>query len=449
MADGSLDSVVDAAAGLAPGGQADAFVETASREARGMHLARSSERPHVPLVRDERGVALRFVSHELSRCVHMSGDPDERLVLLATSLRDGSVPRLPVEAPPPDDSRALQALHPTLAALVGAARAALARDAAVESVDVEIQQSVRDVLVVSSRWGHAGRHRSWATASVTARVRSADGAGRASRSRGAFSIAEIDACALVDAAVQAAFSRVGACAAPAGRPAVIVAGGAAGVLLHEAVGHALEADVLARGSSFLAGRMGEPVATEALTVIDDPTLAGLAGSHGSDDEGAPGRSAPLIERGILRGVMTDALRAGFQDERVTGHGRRATFRDSVLPRMTNTLVMPGPWDPAELVATTHDGLLVTRLERASADPLRGRFQVRVTEGWRIEDGRLTSPVSETLLVGTSDDLLRHVAIGEDMSWDDGAGTCGREGQWVPVAVGNPTLRVPAGAFGVA
>ena len=188
---------------------------------------------------------------------------------------------------------------------------------------------------------------------------------------------------------------------------------------------------------------------DVLTVVDDPSLPHLAGSYAHDDEGAPAREALLLERGVLRGVMTDALRSGFDPARATGHGRRQGFRDNVLPRMTNTLVLAGPWDPAELLAGIPDGLLVTRLERASADPLRGRFQVRATEGYLIENGVITAPLRETLLVGNSDDLLRGLDVGSDAAWDDGAGSCGREAQWVSVAIGNPTLRAAAGVFGVA
>ncbi len=438
----------------APEAHGDVFAERGDRLSLGARAARDAEFRLPASFRRDEGVAARLVLPGGIRGLHLSGPCDERAVDLARSVARAAPPP---ESSPPAARDALasraddDAATALLARLREAAAAAMQREPSLTFVDVSVTLTRRDVAVVSSEWGHARQAWRRESAFIVAEARDASGRRRrAMRGAGAPALPrDFDAEALVRAAAEAALARREARPAPGGRPIVLFAPGAGGVLVHEAVGHALEGDVVARGSSFLSGRIGERVALETLTVVDDPLLPALSGSHLHDDEGAPGRRAVLIERGVLRGVLTDGVRAGFRKDLATGHGRRQGYRDQPLPRMTNTLVAAGPCDPRELLASTPDGILVTRLERATADPVRGRFQLRVTEGFRIEGGRLTHPIEDTLLLGSSEAFLHGIEIGADMSWDDGCGTCGREAQWVPVAVGQPTLRCAAGVFDVA
>lgn len=453
----SLDAALLLLLDADPLAHADVFAERTERLVLGARAGRDRADAHPPQWRRDEGVSARLVLPASTRALHLSGPCDERVLALARAVASSreapsrrASPTLPLGAaePEPDAAQGASAL---LGVLRDAAESAVAREPRLRFVDVMVTCARRGVHVVSSGWGHARNAWSWESAWIVAEAMSSAGLRRrASRGRGAVELrAALDAGALVREAADAALRRLDARPVVPGRPVVLVAPGAGGVLVHEAVGHSLEGDVVARGSSFLSGRVGERIASESLTVVDDPLMPGLAGTHAHDDEGAPGRRTVLIERGVLRGMLTDGVRAGFRTEGATGHGRRQSFRDLPLPRMTNTLVAAGARSPEELLSQTPDGLLVTRLERASADPVRGRFQVRVTEGWRVEDGRLTHPIEDALLVGASDRFLHAIEIGSDAAWDDGCGECGREGQWVPVAVGQPTLRCESGVFDVA
>jgi len=454
-AESLLDQVLMELLHGTPDAHADVFVESTRRLLAGSRLDRSGEHAAAPRLRDDDGVALRLVLPELTRAAHVTGDPDERLLPIARALAAGdAVPVVPATARGARgaaDDGGFGAARGLLARCAEAAQVALRDERRLQSLDVQVTRVVRGVHVASSEWGHARETVPWETVNILAEVRSPKGGSvRASRGIGLPRLpADLDVTGLVHGAVEAACKRLDARPPLVMRPVVIVAPGAGGILVHEAVGHALEGDVVKRGSSYLSGRQGERVAHESLSVVDDPGIADLAGSRAHDDEGAPARRVTLIERGVLRGVLTDGARAEFRKARATGHGRRQGFRDLPLPRLSNTLVLSGEHAPQDLLASTPQGIYATRFERASADPLRGRFQLRVTEGFLIEDGRLTAPIEETLLVGIADAFLHGLEIGSDLEWDDGCGTCGREGQWVPVAVGQPTLRIAEGAFLVA
>jgi TldD protein len=452
-AESLLDQVLMELLHGTPDAHADVFVESTRRLLAGSRFDRAGERASAPRLRDDDGVALRLVLPECTRATHVTGGPDERLLPIARALAQGAAasPLRATAGAAREGDGGLAPARGLLAKFAEAAQGALRDERRLESLDVQVTRVDRSVHVASSEWGHANESVPWETANVQAEVRPIKGGTvRASRGVGLPRIpADLDVTRLVAGAVAAACARLDARPPLSLRPVVIVAPGAGGILVHEAVGHALEGDVVARGSSYLSGRQGERVAHESLTVIDDPGIACLAGSRAHDDEGAPARRVTLIERGVLRGVLTDGVRAEFRKSRATGHGRRQGFRDLPLPRLSNTLVLSGEHAPQDLLGTTPHGILATRFERASADPLRGRFQLRVTEGFLIEDGRLTAPIEETLLVGISDAFLHGLEIGSDLEWDDGCGTCGREGQWVPVAVGQPTLRIAEGAFLVA
>jgi len=230
--------------------------------------------------------------------------------------------------------------------------------------------------------------------------------------------------------------------APAGTMTVVLGPGWPGILLHEAVGHGLEGDFNRKGSSAFAGRLGERVAAPGVTVIDDGTLPHRRGSLTVDDEGNPTQRTVLIEDGVLRGYLQDSLNARLMKMPVTGNGRRESFAHLTLPRMTNTYMLAGPHDPAEIVRSVKKGLYAVNFGGGQVDITSGKFVFSAAESYLIEDGRVTRPVKGATLIGNGPEALTRVAmIGNDMKLDPGVGTCGKEGQSVPVGVGQPTLRI--------
>ena len=245
-------------------------------------------------------------------------------------------------------------------------------------------------------------------------------------------------------AVHQALVNLEAGPAPAGTMTVVLGPGWPGILLHEAVGHGLEGDFNRKGSSAFAGRMGERVAAPGVTVIDDGTLPHRRGSLTVDDEGNPTRRTVLIEDGVLRGYMQDSLNARLMKMPVTGNGRRESFAHLTLPRMTNTLMLAGPHYPAEILKSVKKGLYAVNFGGGQVDITNGKFVFSAAESYLIEDGRVTRPVKGATLIGNGPEALTRVSmIGNDMKLDPGVGTCGKEGQSVPVGVGQPTLRIDA------
>ena len=229
--------------------------------------------------------------------------------------------------------------------------------------------------------------------------------------------------------------------APAGRMPVVLASQAGGTMVHEAVGHGLEADLVLQGHSVYAGRVGETVASELVTVVDDPTLPGRRGSYRFDDEGTPAQRTVLVERGVLKGFLHSRTTARRMGARPTGHGRRESFAHRPIPRMGNTLIAPGPHDPEEILRETPTGLYVTRMGGGQVDTVSGDFVFEVAEGFRIESGRVGEPVRGATLVGNGPRVLREIdRVGSDLGFS--VGTCGKDGQGVPVADAQPTLRIP-------
>jgi TldD protein len=245
-------------------------------------------------------------------------------------------------------------------------------------------------------------------------------------------------------AVHQALVNLDAGPAPAGTMTVVLGPGWPGVLLHEAVGHGLEGDFNRKGSSAFAGRLGERVAAPGVTVIDDGTLPHRRGSLTVDDEGNPTRRNVLIEDGVLRGYMQDSLNARLMKMPVTGNGRRESFAHLTLPRMTNTIMLAGPHDPQEIIRSVKKGLYAVNFGGGQVDITNGKFVFSASESYLIEDGRVTRPVKGATLIGNGPDALTRVSmIGNDLQLDSGVGTCGKEGQSVPVGVGQPTLRIDA------
>ncbi|MDW8469214.1 MAG: metalloprotease TldD [Burkholderiales bacterium] len=243
-------------------------------------------------------------------------------------------------------------------------------------------------------------------------------------------------------AVSQALVNLEAGPAPAGTMTVVLGPGWPGILLHEAVGHGLEGDFNRKGSSAFAGRLGERVAAPGVTVVDDGTLPGRRGSLTVDDEGNPTQRTVLIEDGILRGYLQDSLNARLMKMRPTGNGRRESFAHVVLPRMTNTYMLAGPHDPGEIIASVAKGLYAVNFGGGQVDITNGKFVFSASEAYLIENGKVTRPVKGATLIGNGPDVLTRVAmIGNDLALDSGIGTCGKDGQSVPVGVGQPTLRV--------
>ena len=243
-------------------------------------------------------------------------------------------------------------------------------------------------------------------------------------------------------AVSQALVNLEARPAPAGTMTVVLGPGWPGVLLHEAVGHGLEGDFNRKGSSAFSGRLGQRVAAPGVTVVDDGTLPGRRGSLTVDDEGNPTQRNVLIEDGVLRGYLQDSLNARLMKMPVTGNARRESFAHLTLPRMTNTYMLAGAHDPAEIIASVDKGLYATNFGGGQVDITNGKFVFSAAEAYLIEGGKVTHPVKGATLVGNGPDALTRVSmIGTDLQLDPGIGTCGKEGQSVPVGVGQPTLKI--------
>jgi TldD protein len=247
---------------------------------------------------------------------------------------------------------------------------------------------------------------------------------------------------LVREAVRTAQVNLEAVPAPAGTMTVVLGPGWPGVLLHEAIGHGLEGDFNRKGTSAFSGRIGQKVAAPDVTVVDDGTLAARRGSLNVDDEGTPTNCTTLIENGVLKGYLQDKLNARLMGTSPTGNGRRESFAHLTLPRMTNTYMLPGPHTPEEIFASVRKGIYCRNFGGGQVDITSGKFVFSASEAYLIEDGRVTAPLKGATLIGNGPDVLTRVSmVGNDLKLDDGVGTCGKEGQDVPVGVGQPTLRV--------
>ena len=244
------------------------------------------------------------------------------------------------------------------------------------------------------------------------------------------------------AAVHQARINLDAVAAPAGTMTVVLGPGWPGILLHEAIGHGLEGDFNRKGSSAFSGRLGQQVAARGVTVVDDGTLPDRRGSLTVDDEGNPTGRTVLIEDGILTGYMQDMLNARLMGVKPTGNGRRESYAHLPMPRMTNTCMLAGDKDPEEILRSVKNGLYAVNFGGGQVDITSGKFVFSASEAYLVENGRVTRPVKGATLIGNGPDALTRVSmIGNDMELDPGVGTCGKDGQSVPVGVGQPTLRI--------
>ncbi len=243
-------------------------------------------------------------------------------------------------------------------------------------------------------------------------------------------------------AVRQAVVQLEAQPAPAGLMPVVLGPGWPGILLHEAVGHGLEGDFNRKGTSAFSGKIGQKVSSELCTIVDDGTLPGRRGSLAIDDEGTPGQYNVLVEDGILRGYMQDKLNAGLMGVAPTGNGRRESFAHMPMPRMTNTYMLAGPHDPDDIIASVDKGIYAPNFGGGQVDITSGKFVFSASEAYLIEKGKITTPVKGAMLIGDGPEALTKISmVGNDLKLDSGVGTCGKEGQSVPVGVGQPTLKI--------
>jgi len=261
-----------------------------------------------------------------------------------------------------------------------------------------------------------------------------------------FFLADLDGEVRADAwakeAVRMALVNLSAVAAPAGTMPVVLGAGWPGVLLHEAVGHGLEGDFNRRGTSVFSGQVGELVASELCTVVDDGTMVDRRGSVAIDDEGTPGQYNVLIENGILKGYMQDKLNARLMGMTPTGNGRRESYAHLPMPRMTNTYMLPGKSTPQEIIESVEYGIYAPNFGGGQVDITSGKFVFSTSEAYLIENGKVTKPVKGATLIGSGIEAMQQISmVGNDLKLDNGVGVCGKEGQSLPVGVGQPTLKV--------
>ena len=247
---------------------------------------------------------------------------------------------------------------------------------------------------------------------------------------------------LADEVVRQARINLEAQPAPAGTMTVVLGPGWPGILLHEAIGHGLEGDFNRKGTSAFSGRIGEQVGSKLCTVVDDGTLEGRRGSLNMDDEGTRSQRNTLIKDGVLVGYLHDKLNARLMGQKSTGNGRRESYAHLPLPRMTNTFMLPGPHEHDEIIASVDKGIYASNFAGGQVDITSGKFVFSTNEAWLIEKGKKTTPIKGATLIGNGPDVLMRVSmVGNDLQLDGGVGVCGKDGQSVPVGVGQPTLRI--------
>lgn len=323
------------------------------------------------------------------------------------------------------------------------------QDARVAQVIVSLTGTQDTILVAGSDGTLAGDVRPLVRLNVTVIVeaqgrREQGSAGGGGRVAYGWFLDEERALGYAREAVRLALVNLEAAPAPAGTMTVVLGPGWPGILLHEAIGHGLEGDFNRKGTSAFSGRMGERVASPLCTVVDDGTLADRRGSLNIDDEGTPTRCTTLIEGGVLKGYLQDKLNGRLMKTASTGNGRRESYAHLPLPRMTNTYLLAGASEPGEVIASVAKGLYAVNFGGGQVDITSGKFVFSASEAYLIENGRVTRPVKGATLIGNGPEVLTQVSmVGNDLRLDAGVGTCGKDGQSVPVGVGQPTLRVDA------
>jgi TldD protein len=326
--------------------------------------------------------------------------------------------------------------------------AARAYDNRVFQVIANYADSIREVLVASSDGRLSFDRQPMARMGVAALARETDGVPQQGYSGGGgrvtldFFLNEKTPEHFAKEAARQAIVQLSAVDAPAGESVVVLGPGWPGILLHEAVGHGLEADFNRKGVSAFSGRIGQQVASSLCTVIDDGTIGSRRGSLNVDDEGVPTQKNVLIENGILRGYLQDTLSARLLGSASTGSGRRESYQHIPMPRMTNTYMLAGQSDPDDIIRSVQKGIYCTTFGGGQVDITSGNFVFQATESYLIENGKLTRPVKGATLIGNGPEALKYVSmVGNDLQLDEGIGVCGKEGQSVPVGVGIPTVKI--------
>ena len=407
----------------------------------------------------DQGVGVRAVAGEKTAFAYSDDISEASLLDAARTVRSissaGRSGRQRVSGPRIAASRSLYAGMDPIATLDSAAKVALlgrvenmarAKDPRIVQVMAGLAGEYDVVLVARADGTLAADVRPLVRLSVTViaeqkgrrEVGSGGGGGR-------FSLAWFDDARIqgyVDDAVKAALTNLEARPAPAGEMTVVLGSGWPGILLHEALGHGLEGDFNRKGSSAVSGKLGKRVAAKGVTVLDDGTISERRGSLNVDDEGNASQRNVLIEDGILRGYIQDSMNARLMGVKPTGNGRRESYAHIPMPRMTNTYMLGGDKAPEEIVASIRKGLYATNFGGGQVDITSGKFVFSASEAFWVENGKILYPVKGATLVGNGPDALTRVSmIGNDMKLDPGVGTCGKEGQSVPVGVGQPTLRI--------
>jgi TldD protein len=407
----------------------------------------------------DQGVGVRAVSGEKTAFAYSDDISEAALLDAARSVRTISgaaqTRRVGVSKPKIARSRSLYPGQDPISTLDSATKVALlgkveklarAKDPRVAQVMAGLAMEYDVVLVARADGTLAADVRPLVRLSVTViaeqkgrrEVGSSGGGGR-------FGLAYFDDAQIteyVNQAVHAALTNLEARPAPAGEMTVVLGSGWPGILLHEAIGHGLEGDFNRKGSSAFSGRIGQRVAAKGVTVLDDGTIADRRGSLNVDDEGNTSGRNVLIEDGILKGYIQDAMNARLMGVAPTGNGRRESYAHVPMPRMTNTYMLGGDKDPQEIVKSIKKGLYATNFGGGQVDITSGKFVFSASEAYWVENGKILYPVKGATIVGSGPECLKRVSmIGNDMRLDSGVGTCGKEGQSVPVGVGQPTLRI--------
>ena len=407
----------------------------------------------------DQGVGVRAVSGEKTAFAYSDDISEASLLDAARTVRTISsaaqTKRTKVATQKIAKSRSLYTGHDPISSLDSATKVALlgkveklarAKDPRVAQVMAGLASEYDVVMVARADGTLAADVRPLVRLSVTViaeqkgrrEIGSAGGGGR-------FGLAYFDDAQIekyVDEAVHAALTNLDARPAPAGEMTVVLGPGWPGILLHEAIGHGLEGDFNRKGSSAFSGRIGQRVAAKGVTVLDDGTLADRRGSLNVDDEGNTSQRTVLIEDGILKGYIQDSMNARLMGVAPTGNGRRESYAHVPMPRMTNTYMLGGDKDPKEIVASIKKGLYAVNFGGGQVDITSGKFVFSASEAYWVENGKILYPVKGATIVGSGPECLKRVSmIGNDMALDSGVGTCGKEGQSVPVGVGQPTLRI--------
>ena len=407
----------------------------------------------------DQGVGVRAVSGEKTACAYSDDISEASLLDAARTVRSISAAAQSGKARvAPKKIATSRSLYPgvdPIASLDSTAKVALlerleqrarAKDPRVAQVMAGLASEYDVVLVARADGTLAADVRPLVRLSVTViaeqngrrEMGSAGGGGR-------FGLAYFDDAQIgqyVDEAVNAALVNLESRPAPAGEMTVVLGAGWPGILLHEAIGHGLEGDFNRKGSSAFSGRIGQRVAAKGVTVLDDGTIADRRGSLNVDDEGHASQRNVLIEDGILKGYIQDSLNARLMGVAPTGNGRRESYAHIPMPRMTNTYMLGGDKDPAEIIASIKKGLYATNFGGGQVDITSGKFVFSASEAYWVENGKIQYPVKGATIVGSGPESLKKISmIGNDMKLDSGVGTCGKEGQSVPVGVGQPTLRI--------